>query len=59
MKISKYGVKYDVTTKVDPEWNSYDKTVASVHLDNYGKIYVDEYGQPIDNEYDLESIMSI
>lgn len=42
------------TTKIDDKWNDYDKTVAKAQLENYGKIYLDEYGKPIDNEYELE-----
>ena len=56
MKRTKYGKEYDVVHQIDQHWNNYDKSVASAHLTNYGLIYIDEYGQPIDNEYDLEEI---
>lgn len=49
-------MNYKVAYEINDEWNSYDKTVAACHLDSYGKIYVDEYGCPIDNEYVLEEI---
>lgn len=45
------------TTKtVNPSWNEYDKVVAECHLANYGIIYLDEYGCPIDVE-ELEYIL--
>ena len=37
------------TNKVNPNWSSYDKSVAECHLANYGVIYLDEYGCPIDD----------
>ena len=49
-------MNYSVVYEIDKTWNSYDKIIAKCHLENYGKIYVDEYGCPIDNEYDLEEI---
>ena len=35
---------------------NYDRTVASSHITNYGKIICYENGEIIDNEYDLEEI---
>lgn len=56
MKTS-YGLEFNTVTKINPEWSGYDKTVAKCHLANAGVIIVDaEYGQPIDNRYDLEEI---
>ena len=38
-------------------FQGYDKTVAQCHIANCGKIIVSaEYGDPIDNEYDLAEI---
>lgn len=59
MKTS-YGLEFNVVTEIDPEWADYDKTVAKCHLASVGVVIVDtEYGQPIDNEYDLEEIYRI
>ena len=56
MKTS-YGFEFNTVTEIDPEWSDYDKKVAECHLANAGVVIVDaEYGQPIDNEYDLEEI---
>ena len=50
------GLKYRVITEINNKWGTYDKTIAECHLNNYGKIFIDEYGCPIDNEYDLMEI---
>ena len=56
MKTS-YGLEFNTVTEINPQWSNYDKTVAKNHLANVGVIVVDaEYGQPIDNECDLEEI---
>ena len=44
------------TININPEWNSYDRTTAKAHLMNYGKIYLDEYGCPIDDDYLIDEI---
>ena len=45
---------------INPEWSGYDKTIAGCHLANARVVIVDtEYGQPIDNEHDLEEIYRI
>lgn len=35
---------------IDQKWSAYDKSVARCHLDIWGVIYIDEYGEPIDVE---------
>lgn len=45
----------NTTTEINTKWNEYDKLNAKCQLENYGKIYLDEYGHPIDNEYELEN----
>lgn len=56
MKTS-YGLEFDTVTEINPEWSGYDKTIAGCHLANARVVIVDtEYGQPIDNEHDLEEI---
>lgn len=39
------------TKEIDKEWNAYDQSVAKCHLINYGIIFLDGYGIPIDNEF--------
>ena len=49
---------YYKESDIDPNWTIYDQTVASSHLNNYGIIFCDkEYGTPIDDEYELETIV--
>ena len=43
-----------IATSVDPKWSEYDRTVGKQHLANYGRIYLDDYGVPVDNEYEAE-----
>lgn len=35
---------------INENWSNYDKAVAKCHLANWGVIYIDEYGEPIDVE---------
>lgn len=59
MKTS-YGLEFSLMNEIDPGWSDYDKKVASCHLANTGVVIVDtEYGQPIDNEHDLDEIYRI
>ena len=44
------------TTEISSEWTDYDRLVAESHICNYGIIYLDEYGYPIDNEELIEEI---
>lgn len=46
----------ETVEEINPKWSKYDKAVASAHLHNYGKIYLDAYKLPIDNEYELEEL---
>ncbi len=48
--------KYSTTTEINPSWTNYDKSTAKAHLFNYGVIYLDEFGFPIDDEYLIEEI---
>lgn len=50
------GIRFKTTTEFETWWGEYDMAVAETHLANYDKIIVDEYGCPIDNEYDLAEI---
>lgn len=54
--ISNRKMTYTVSRKISEDWGEYDRTVASTHLSNYGVFFLDEYGKPIDDEYDLEKI---
>lgn len=59
MKTS-YGLEFSLMNEIDLGWSDYDKKVASCHLANAGVVIVDtEYGQPIDNEHDLDEIYGI
>lgn len=50
---------YIKKTKIDSNWNQYDKVVALSHLNNFGAIYCEiEHGTPIDNEYEVEQYVS-
>lgn len=44
------------TTKLDQDWSEYDMRVAKCQMSSYGKVFLDEYGCPIDDEYELESL---
>lgn len=48
--------KYTTTTEINPRWRKYDQLTAKAHLFNYGVIYLDEFGFPIDDEYLIEEI---
>lgn len=48
--------EYSTTTEINPRWRKYDQLTAKAHLFNYGVIYLDEYGFPIDDEYLIEEI---
>ena len=50
-------MQIDETMTIDPSWSDYDKTVSKCHLNNYGKIYVDGYGQPVDDFEWLEGVI--
>lgn len=42
------------TTVINEDWSEYDKVVARCQMINYGKILIDEYGVPVDDEYLIE-----
>lgn len=41
---------------INKSWNEYDMTQGKIQLMNYGIIFLDEYGCPIDDEYYLEEL---
>lgn len=52
-------MNYASTTKsINKDWCDYDKRVAQCHLLNWGIIFLDDFGCPIDNEYELEYLAS-
>ena len=55
---TKNGLIFELlqASECDEEWSEYDKKVAESHIKNYGWIYIDSFGFPIDNENDLEDI---
>ena len=44
------------TDKIQETWRDYDKNVAEVQLENYGIIFLDQYGLPIDDFFQLEEL---
>ncbi len=55
---TKYGLDYNILSKEEVErFEGYDRKVAECHITNLGYIIVDgKYGEPIDNENDLDQI---
>ena len=54
-----YGLRFLVLNAEQLEkFSGYDRAVAECHIDNCGSIivYEDNPSEPIDNEYDLETI---
>lgn len=45
-----------MTTTINANWNEYDQIQGKIHLANYGVIFLDEYGCPIDDERLLEEL---
>lgn len=37
------------TYSIKTSWSDYDKSVAECQMENYGVIYLDDYGCPIDD----------
>ena len=55
------GIKYAVLEDLDEleelgELDAYDRTVAETHLYNYGVIFIGEFDDVLDNQYELEEI---
>ena len=50
------GFEHTFSEKIQDAWSEYDKVVAKIHLQRYGKIVLDNFGLPIDNEFVLEEI---
>lgn len=42
--------------EIDERWGAYDRLVAQCQLDDYGYILLDEYGCPIDDEYEVAEL---
>lgn len=48
------------TTKtIKSTWTQYEKVVATGQLMDFGIIFLDEYGCPIDDEYETNELYSI
>lgn len=46
------------TTKtINVNWTEYDKSTALCHLENYGVIYLDRYGYPVDDFDEIEEMI--
>lgn len=48
--------KMKTTEEIRKDWSAYDQSVAKCHLANYGVIFLDSFGCPIDNEYETEKL---
>ncbi len=59
--VTSYGLHFEILAKEELEhFEGYDKVVAQCHIANCGCIIVDEqYGEPIDNEFDLNEIYNM
>ena len=44
------------TKEINSAWSTYDRNVAIAQLVNYGIIFLDKYGLPIDDEFLLEEL---
>ena len=51
-----YNKNMKIVREINEQWSEYNKVVAMCQMTNYGKIYLDEYGEPIDDEYMLEEL---
>lgn len=51
-------MQLQTTTKVNPKWSDYDKSVAKCHLADFGFILLDEYGIPRDDVIENSDIES-
>ena len=49
-------MKMIVTTTIQKDWSDYNKTLAICQLDNNGVIFLDDYGCPIDNEFQVDEM---
>lgn len=57
MRTTRSGIVYDIMgPNMIDTFFGYDYEVARCHINNYGVIVIDEYGYPIDNEFDLDDI---
>lgn len=53
-----YNKNMKIVREINDKWSEYDKMVAQCQMMNYGKIFIDEYGEPIDDEYLIEEYNS-
>ena len=52
-------IEYKLSDTIEDSWSEHDKVITRIHLQRFGKIVLDEYGLPIDNEFLLEELESI
>ena len=48
-----------VLKEIDNSWGEYDQWIGKTQLMNYGVIFADEYGFPLDDEYEVEALYEI
>lgn len=49
-------IKYLFSDKIQESWSEYDRVVAQIHLQRFGKVFLDEFDLPIDNEFILDDL---
>ena len=54
-----YGLSFSIIKEIDNKWLDYDKVIGRTHLNTFGFIIVDQFGCPIDDEFDISEIMKI
>lgn len=57
LKQTCYGLSYKVIKHKLNGWSDYDNTIADSQLEQYGFIIIDSFNTPIDNEFDIISII--
>jgi len=46
----------NITTAIDYDWCNYDKVVGECQLISFGVIFLDNYGCPIDDDFELDEL---
>lgn len=57
MNITANGVEYAVTKKISSNWNYYNKRIAQTMLEKFGKIFLDCFGCPFEDDFLIDEIL--
>ncbi len=57
VNITANGVEYAVTKKISSSWNYYNKRIAQTMLEKFGKIFLDCFGQPFEDDFLIDEIL--